>query len=740
VAGLARWCFRRRRIVLAAWLLALILIGGIARSAGSTYATNFSFPATDSSRALAVLKANFPAQAGDLDQIVVQAKAGTLDNPATRQAVTAMLKQVAALPDVRQVRTPYGCVLATPDFSCDGHQQPGVISADRTIGLATVNLSAQVQDVPKSSVTRIIDTAQSADSSTLNVQLGGLAISNSERTKQSFSEGLGVLLSLVVLFFAFRRSILCALLPLISALMAIGVGTSVIGLLTHVFSIPEFGPILATLVSLGVGVDYALFIVSRHRNGLLAGATPEEAAVTALNTSGRAVLFAGLTVCIALLGMFALQVSFLYGVALSAAFVVALTMVASLTLLPAMLGFFGLKALRRGERRRLAEFPQGEPLQGFWLRWSQGIQGRARYTSLVALGLIVVIAIPFFSLRQGLSDAGNDPVASTTRQAYDLLAKGFGPGYSGPLEVVAEVNSPSDSNHFTAFATSLAREPDVASVQPIRISPNGKAAVAVVYPGTAPQAVQTSALLHRVRAAIPAAQAGTTLAIHVGGPTAEGEDFSHALSAKMPQFVAVVVLLAFLLLLAVFRSLLIPLVASIMNLLSIGAALGALTAAFQWGWGKSIIGYTKTGPIEVFIPVMLFAILFGLSMDYEVFLVSRMHEEWVNTGDNDQAVTLGQAETGRVITAAALIMILVFVSFIFGGQLVIKEFGLGFAAAIFIDAFVIRTILVPSVMHLIGKANWWLPGWLDRAIPKLHVEAAGVPPALAESESLAPTR
>ncbi len=740
MASLARWCFLHRRVVLGTWLLALILIGGIAHSSGSTYATNFSFPATDSSRALAVLQANFPSQAGDLDQIVVQAKTGTLDDPATMQAVTGMLKKVAALPDVRQVRTPYGCILTSPDFSCSGRQEPGVISPDGTIGLATVNLSAQAQDVPKSSVTRIITTAQSADSSTLNVQLGGQAISNNERTKQSFSEVLGVLLSLVVLFFAFRRSILCALLPLISALMAIGVGISVIGLLTHVFAIPQFGPILATLVSLGVGVDYALFIVSRHRSGLLAGATPEEAAVTALDTSGRAVLFAGLTVCIALLGMFALQVSFLYGVALSAAFVVALTMVASLTLLPAMLGFFGLKALRRGERRRLAEFPQGEPLQGFWLRWARGIHGRARYTSVAALGLIVVIALPFFSLRQGLADAGNDPVASTTRQAYDLLAKGFGPGYSGPLEVVAEVHSPSDRAQFKTFADSLARQDDVASVQPVRPSPNGRAEVAVVYPSTAPQAVQTSQLLHRVRGAIPAAEAGTTLAIHVGGPTAAGEDFSHALSSKMPQFVAVVVILAFLLLMAVFRSLLIPLVASIMNLLSIGAALGALTAAFQWGWGKSLIGYTKTGPIEVFLPVMLFAILFGLSMDYEVFLVSRMHEEWVNTGDNEKAVTLGQAETGRVITAAALIMILVFVSFILGGQLVIKEFGLGFAAAIFIDAFVIRTVLVPSVMHVIGRANWWLPGWLDRLIPKVHVEAAGAPPAQAESEALSSSR
>jgi putative drug exporter of the RND superfamily len=725
VITLARWCFRHRRVVLAAWLLALILIGGIAKSAGSTYANNFSFPATDSSRALAVLEKNFPTQAGDLDSIVVQAKSGTLDDPAAKQEVEAMLARVADLPYVRQVRSPY---------------ETGVISQDRTIGLASINLSAQAQNVPKSAVSQIIKTAQSADSRVLNVQLGGNAIENSERTGQSASEGLGILLSLVVLFFAFRRSFLCALLPLISALVAIGVGTSIIGLLTHAFPIPQFGPILATLVALGVGVDYALFIVSRHRNELLSGATPQQAAITALNTSGRAVLFAGLTVCIALLGMFALQVTFLYGVALSAAFVVALTMLASLTLLPAMLGFFGLKALRRGERQRLAEHPHGEPLGGFWLRWSRGIEGRARYTSVLALALIAVIALPFFGMRQGLADAGNDPASSTSRQAYDLAAKGFGPGYNGPLEIVAEINSPADSARFAAFVHSLEGQPDVAFVQPVRTSPNGKAAVAILYPATAPQAAQTSSLLHRVRAAIPAAEAGTSLAIHVGGPTAAGEDFAHVLTSKLPQFVAVVVILAFLLLMVVFRSLLVPLLASLMNLLSIGAALGVLTAAFQWGWGQSILSYTKTGPIEVFLPVMLFAILFGLSMDYEVFLVSRIHEEWINTGDNDEAVTLGLAETGRVITAAALIMILVFLSFVFGGQLVIKEFGLGFAAAIFIDAFLIRTVLVPSVMHLLGKSNWWLPGWLDRVLPAVHVDAGGPvpPPAPGREEELTP--
>jgi RND superfamily putative drug exporter len=691
------------------WVVALVVFGGIDRAVGASYANNFSLPATDSSRALDVLKAHFPSQAGDSEQIVLQAKSGTLHDPAVQAEVTAMLERVANLPHVRSVTSPYGA--------------GGQISADGTIGLATVYLDALAQNVPKAAVSKLISTAKAADSSVLNVQLGGNAIENNRQSQQPTSEALGILFALIVLFFAFRRSFLCALLPLISALMAIGLGTSIIGILTHVLAVPQFGPILATLVALGVGVDYALFIVSRHRTGLLAGRTPEDAAVTALNTSGRAVLVAGLTICIALLGMFALQVSFLYGVALSAAFVVVLTMLASLTLLPAMLGFFGLKALRRSERRQLEhDGPQPEEVQGFWLRWSERLANRAGILSILSLGLIVVLALPFFSLRLGLDDAGNDPASSTTRQAYDLLAKGFGPGFNGPLQVVGQVSSPADRARFADFVNSLESFPGVARVVPPRSSPDGKAEVAIVFPKTAPQAAQTTTLLHQLRHAAAQAEAGSPLVVHVGGVTAIGEDFSHILAQKMPQFVGVVVVLAFLLLMVVFRSLLVPLVASIMNLLSIGAALGIMTAAFQYGWGKSILGFTRAGPIEVFVPVLMFAILFGLSMDYEVFLVSRIHEEWIRTGDNEQAVTRGQAETGRVITAAALIMILVFASFIFGGELVIKMVGVGFAGAIFVDAFIIRTVLVPAVMHVLGPANWWLPGWLDRILPRVHVE------------------
>jgi putative drug exporter of the RND superfamily len=474
-------------------------------------------------------------------------------------------------------------------------------------------------------------------------------------------------------------------------------------------------------------VDYALFIVSRHRNGLLAGQAPEDAAVTALNTSGRAVLLAGLTVCVALLGLFALGDSSLYGVAVMVTLVVGLTMLASLTLLPAMLGFLGLKVLRRAERTSLAQQggQTGQP-GGLWLRWAEGLGRRPLIPALLALAVIAVLAIPFFSSRVGLLDASTDPSSSTTYQSYELLAKGFGPGFNGPLELVGRVNGPADQARFAAFVGSARSEPGVAGVTAPVLSPNGKAEVAQVYPATGPQDAATTTLLDRLRAEVPRAEAGSTLAIHIGGTTAASEDYSQMISSKLPLFVVIVVGMAFLLLAVVFRSLLIPLVASVMNILSFGVALGVMTAAFQWGWGKSLLGFGAAGPIEAWIPAMMFAILFGLSTDYEVFLVSRMREEWTLSGDSKRAVIRGQAETGRVITAASLIMILVFAAFIMTGQEAIMQIGLGFAAAIFVDAYIIRTVLVPAVMHMLGRANWWLPGWLDRALPRLHVESAGL--------------
>ncbi len=717
MAALAHWCFRHRKIVLPAWLVALVLVGAIAHATGSTYSNNFSFPSTDSSKALDVEQANFPAQSGDSDQIVVQAKQGTLESPDVESAVNAMLGKVAHLGFVTEVQSFYAT---------------GLVSKDKTIGLATVQLDAQAQNISTDQAQKLIKTAQDVDPRLLNVQLGGEAVENGETQSGGGSDLLvGALLALVVLYFAFRRSFLSALLPLLTAIVAIGIGTSLIGVLSHAFSVPEFATQLAELIALGVGVDYSLFIVNRHRRELLAGHTHEEAAIRALNTSGRAVFVAGLTVCIALLGMFALGLTFLYGVSLGAAFVVLLTMLSALTLLPAMLGFYGDKVLSRSDRRALrseeglsAKDIEERGGSRFWKSWSLLVQRRAIALGFISAAVIVVVALPFFSMRLGLADSGEDPSGSTTRDAYALLAKGFGPGFNGPIEVVGKINNPGDLEKFNAFATSLKHDGGVVAIEPTRTSPNGKAAVSVVYPAYTPQATETTNLVDEIRAAVPTAEAHSTLAIHVGGDTAGGIDFSNVLSSKLPLFVIVIVVLAFLLLAAVFRSIVVPLMASIMNILSIGAALGAITAAFQFGWLKPVLGFAEAGPIEVYLPVMMFAVLFGLSMDYEVFLVSRMHEEWITTGDNSASVQHGQAETGRVITAAGLIMILVFLSFsLINNALVIQEFGIGFAVAIVIDAFVVRTILVPSLMHIIGKANWWLPKWLDNVLPTLHIEA-----------------
>ena len=715
MASFARWCFRHRRAVLAIWLIALIGSFGVSKLTGSAYSNSNSLSGTDSAKAQQVLTANFPAQAGDSDQIVVQAKQGTLRSPAAETAVTSMLARVARLPGVSSVTSLYG--------------QGGQISRDGTIGFATVNLDDQATTVPNSVVTTLISTAQSADSSLLNVQLGGGAIEGIVAPNADYTSALlGIVLALVVLFFAFRRSVYGALLPLISALVAIGVGTSIVNVLTHALPIANWVPEVAVIVALGVGVDYALFVVSRHRNGLLAGQTPEDAAVTALNTSGRAVLLAGVTVCAALLGLLVLPDPSLQGVAVTISLVVVLTMVTSLTLLPAMLGFLGPKVLPRAERKRLAQDGrQVEQTGAFWLRWAEGLGRRPLIPGILALAVIVILAIPVLSFRTGIQDASVDPASSTTYQAYQLLAKGFGPGFNGPLDVVGQVNSPADRAHFAAFVASARSQPGVAGIVPPVLSPNGKAEVAEVFPTTGPQDAPTTTTLDRLRAGVPRAEAGSTLAIHIGGTTAENEDYTQALSGSLPQFLAVVIGLAFILLLIVFRSLLIPLVASILNLLSFGVALGVMTAVFQFGWGKSVLGFGQAAPTESWIPAIMFAILFGLSTDYEVFLVSRMHEEWTLTGDNKRAVVRGQAETGRVITVASLIMMLVFTAFIFGGLgVAIQQVGLGFAAAILIDAYIARTVLVPATMHLLGRANWWLPAWLDRVLPRLNVEPSGL--------------
>jgi RND superfamily putative drug exporter len=518
-------------------------------------------------------------------------------------------------------------------------------------------------------------------------------------------------------------------LPLITAALSLGVGTAAIALLSHAIPTPDFSSELALLIGLGVGVDYALFIVTRHRQGLLRGMTLEEAAVNAVDTAGRAVLFAGITVCIALLGMFALGVSFLYGVAIAASLVVACTVVAALTLLPALLGFFGKKVLRRKERRAIEEGKFTETDESpRWGQWARILERHPGALAAAAAAFMIVLAIPFFSLRLGSSDQGSDPSSTTTRQAYDLLAKGFGPGFNGPLQLVAKTPTQQDEADFARVVKAAAGAPGVVATTP-PVNVGGGISTANVVPRGSPQDESTTTLLHDLRNnVIPKASADTNLRVLVGGQTAIFEDFSRVLASKLPFFIGIVVVLSFLLLTLVFRSLVIPAMAALMNLLSVAAGFGVVVAVFQWGWGASLIGVDSTGPIEAFVPVLTFAILFGLSMDYEVFLVSRMYEEWHKRKDNREAVVHGLAATGRTITAAAAIMVLVFAAFVLGGQRVIKLFGVALSGAILLDAVVVRSILIPGLMLMVGKANWALPKFLDRRLPQLNVESAEAQP------------
>ncbi|WP_329384420.1 MMPL family transporter [Streptomyces sp. NBC_01716] len=722
MSRLAHWCFRRRRWVVACWLLVLVGTVALSQVFGSRYNESASLPGTDAQAAVTLLTENFPQASGEGDQIVVEATGGaTVRSDSVRNPVTAMLAKVAAIPGIASVVSPY---------SERGAKQ---ISKDGTIAFAAVNWQMRAADVTEADARTLINTARTADGPNVHVSLGGQAITAEESSGPGLSVAVGAIAALVILLIVFGGALFASLMPLVTAGVALFIGTSLISLVSHVMDTPSVSSDLAVLIGLGVGIDYGLFIISRHRSAVKSGLPYEAAAVRAVNTSGRTVLFAGITVCIALLGQFALGIDFLYGLSLASALTVALTMATSLTFLPAMLGFLGPKTLSRRERRAHEEKgPVSDDAAGFWLHWARFVERGRIPVAALALALVVVVALPLFSLRLGSSGAANDPADSTTRQAYTALARGFGPGFNGPFQLVTEINSPADARAFDTFLAAAAKTPGVVTVTPATVSPNGKVALAILYPSTGPGARQTVTLVSTIRDLAPEAEGPGHPPVHVGGVTPTNIDFSRVLSDKLPLFIAVVVILAFLLLVAVFRSLLIPLVAAVMNLLSVGAALGALNAVFTWGWGLSVLNVPVAGPVDAFIPVLLFSVLFGLSMDYEVYLVSRMQEEWHHrraasthadeVEANHWAVTHGQAKTGRVIAAAAGIMILVFGSFLIGDNHVLQEFGFGLAFAVLVDALIIRGLLVPALMHLMGPANWALPAGLRRIVPNLSIE------------------
>jgi putative drug exporter of the RND superfamily len=715
VRSIAAWCVTHRRWVVAGWVVALVVLVAISQSVGSAYKDSFSLGGTQSFQAQALLKRVAPKAAGDTEQLVIAVKQGKVTDPAVRQQVTAMLDRVAALRDVAGVQSPY---------APSGRLQ---ISHSGQIAFASVSFTQTAIKVSSADAHRFVNTAKAGAGNGVEIEVEGQIAEAVSKTSIN-SVAYGAAAALVVLLLVFG-SVLAAAIPLITAGIALGAAVAVISLLSHIITTASFSSQLSLLIGLGVGVDYALFIVTRHRQGLMRGKPVAESIVDAVDTSGRAVMFAGVTVCIALLGMFTLGVSFLYGVAIAATVAVAFTVLAALTLLPALLGFFGLTVLgRRARRRRAAGELTTTDQSPWWAKWSRVLRARPVLIGTVALVVMLVLAIPFFSMRLGSSDAGSDPGGTTTRKAYDLLAKGFGPGYNGPLELVAQIDGPAQQAAFAKVVDAVAAAPGVVKVTTPRVIPGAPGqpgvAIANAYPLGSPQDVSTANLLSRLRGTVVPRASSAGVRVLLGGQTAIYADFSAVLSNKLPLFIGVVVLLSFLLLAVVFRSVLVPTIAAVMNLLTAAASFGLVTAVFQWGWLDTAFGIDKTGPIEAFVPVMMFAIVFGLSMDYEVFLVSRMYEEWHRTRDAKEAVTRGLAATGRTITAAAAIMILVFGAFMLGGLRVIELFGFGLAGAVLIDAVIVRSVLVPALMLVCGKAAWWLPRSLDRVLPSLNVEGS----------------
>ncbi len=714
---LARWCLTHRRIVVTGWLLLLVGTVFLQSSTGSNYSASNRLSGTQSATAQSLLQRAAPSVSGDTERIVIATKTGTVRDPAVQSSVQRMLASVSRLPNVGSVTSPYGAA---------GAKQ---ISRSGTVAFATVTFTKEDHAISTSEATRFVNTARAPNGGAVQVEVLG-QVAEATNPSSSNSTIFGVVAALIVLLFVFG-SILPALLPLVSTGIALGVAISIIGALSTVLSMASFTSQLSILIGLGVGIDYSLFILTRVRAEVRRGRSMPDAIGISAATSGRTVLFAGITVCIALLGMLTVGVSVLSGAAIAASIAVLLPMAAAQTLAPALIGVLGTRILTRKQRAALAAGEVHPPESSArWASWATRVQRHRLSFGVAALAIMLVLTIPAFSLRLGAADAGTDPTSTTTttHRAYELLVRGFGPGFSGPLELVAPVESSEQATTFRHVVAAAGNTSGVVAVGAAQLLPAGRGhpgvAVAQVYPTGSPQDASTSKLVTTLRShVIPQAVSGQHLTVYVGGQTALSDDYAAQLEAKLPIFVAIVVALSFLLLMIVFRSLAIPATAAVMNLLSAGAAFGVIVAVFQWGWLSSVVGVTHTGPIPPLAPILMFAVLFGLSTDYEVFLISRIHEEWLQRRDNSQAVNHGQAVAGRTITALAAIMVVVFLAFTFTTDRTIKLIGLGMASAILLDALVVRTVLVPAVMHSLGKANWYFPGWLERRLPRLEIEA-----------------
>ncbi|GAA1933800.1 MMPL family transporter [Kitasatospora viridis] len=696
LARLGRFCYRRRRLVLVSWVLGLLVLLVVGFGFKAPVDNDFTGGNSQSGQAQSLIKQHFPERQGSSLTLAVQAPAGLAD-PAVKQRVEAMIGQVAAAPHITGVRSPYDV--------------PGQISHDGTIGFATTTSDKNPMDT--SEVKHLISQAKAASGAGVTFAFGGADVVTAETPYGGAADAIGGIAAMLVILIAFG-SLLAMGLTMLAALFGILSGLALTFLLGYAFPAPSFSPIVATLLGLGVGIDYALFIVTRFREGLADGAEPQEAVVVAIARAGRSVLFAGATVVIAMLGLFVVQQKLLNATAVAAAVTVLMTMVAAVTLLPALLGFAG-RGIDRFKLPYLGRTGSRSPLAE---RWARVIQRRP-VTGLVAgAAVMILLAIPALSMRLSFEDNSTEPHDTSGYTAYRILTEGFGPGFDAPFVVVAELPSPGAAGAIEPVVKAVAATPGVAQVTPPELSADGAAELFVAYPTTSHQDAATPKLLDRLRGqVIPPAVAGTGLVVHVGGPTAGDVDFASQVSTRLPWLIAAVIGLALVLLLVLVRSVVIAVKAAVMTLLSVGAAFGVLVMIVQWGWLNAQLGFPTSAPITAWVPLFIFPILFGLSTDYEVFLVSRIREEYDAGADTREAVARGLGRTARVITAAAAIMVTVFLSVLATPDIAVKEFGLGLAVAVFLDATLVRMVLVPAIMELLGKANWWLPRWLDRILP-----------------------
>jgi uncharacterized membrane protein YdfJ with MMPL/SSD domain len=740
IGGLGRACYRHRVITLLAWLAGVASLIVLWTQFGA--AADNSFTGNDPGQA--ILNQHFPRQSGDALTLAITS-AGDISSPATRARVTGALRPFAAAPHVTSVGDPYST--------------PGHVSRDGHVAFATVQFNLPSASIPGGEVSTLMNDARAASGHGVTLSLGGDVVDQAETPYGGPTEGIGVTAAAIVLLIAFG-SVLAMGLPVATALLGIGAGLSLIALLGHVFPAPSFSPIVASLIGLGVGVDYALFIVTRFREGLRNGASPEDAAVLAMRTAGRSVLTAGTTVVIGMFGLFVLRESLMNGVAVAAAAAVAMTVLASLTLLPALLGFTGTRLAKpsrfsrhgRAERRaqRAAAKPATAQLTTAQLttaqlttaqpatvrpatvtaqpttdtkrpaaeRWAALIQRHPVVAAVSAVVIIVVLAAPALGMKLNMPDESTQARGTMGYASYSAMERGFGPGFDAPLIIAATLPSPGTST--AALAAAVRATPGVARVTPAIGSRDGKAVMMIAYPTTTEQNPTTNTLVnHMTGTVIPRATAGTGIRAYVTGPNAANVTFANEISQRLPWLIAIVVALAMVLLLVVFRSVIIALKAAVMNLLSITASYGVLVMVVQHGWLREVFGFPEKMPVTTWVPMFLFVILFGLSMDYEVFLLSRIREFYDASGDNARSVARGLASTARVISAAAAIMVVVFLSNVLGADVSVKQIGLGLAVAVFIDATVVRLVLVPAVMELLGGANWWLPRPLARLLPRI---------------------